>query len=108
MPEQTPKPQRRRRAKTASKTLTTENVAETTAAEKYIATEPKKYEPPEHMVPLNDERYMKKDRIGKTKAIRGPGQQVTRAGLGNLKVFHQNPIDYHGNIDLRSDTSGST
>ena len=65
-----------------------------------MASEPQKYKPPEHMVPLNDDRYMKKDRIGKVKAIRGPGQQVTRVGLGGLKVLHQNPIDYNGNIDV--------
>ena len=52
------------------------------------------------MVPLNDDRYMKKDKIGKVKAVRGPGTPVTRVGLGGLKVIHQNPIDYHGNIDV--------
>ena len=65
-----------------------------------MAKEPTKYAPPEHMVPLNDDRYLKKDKIGKTKAIRGPGTPVTRVGLGGLKVIHQNPIDYHGNIDV--------
>ena len=101
MPEQTPKPQpRRRKAKAVSEEISTENVGESTAAETYRATEPKKYKPPENMVPLNDERYMDKPRIGKVKAIRGPGQQVVKPGLGNLKVLHQNPIDYNGNIDV--------
>lgn len=100
MPETPQKPARRRKAKAISSEISTENVADLTADEKYRATEPKKYEPPAHMVPLNDERYMQKDRIGKNKAIRAPGQQVVRPGLGNLKVLHQNPIDYHGNIDV--------
>ena len=108
MPEQTPKPQRRRRSKAASETITSETVADTTAAEEYKAAEPKKYAPPKEMVPLNDDRYMKKPRIGKVKAVRAPGQQVIKPGLGNLKVLHQNPIDYHGNIDVRSNSSGST
>ena len=88
MPEQTPKP-RRRKAK-----------AEPTASEQYMASEPQRYTPPEHMVPLNDESYLKKDRVGKVKAVRAPGQSVTRVGLGGLKVIHQNPIDYYGNIDV--------
>ena len=91
---------RRRRSKAVSEDIVTENVSETTAAETYRATEPKQYEVPENMVPLNDERYLKKDRVGKTKAVRGPGQQVTRVGLGGLKVLHQNPIDYNGDIDV--------
>ncbi len=57
MPEPTPKPQpRRRKAKAVSEEISTENVGESTAAETYRATEPKKYKPPENMVPLNDER----------------------------------------------------
>lgn len=99
MPEQTPK-RRSRKAKAVTEEISTENVGEQTAEDTYRATEPQKYEPPEHMVALNDERYMKKERVGKTKAVRGPGQQVTRVGLGGLNVLHQNPIDYHGNIDL--------
>lgn len=67
--------------------------------EKYIGqTEP--YKPPENMVALNDERYMKKDRIGKQKAVRGPGHSVTKIGLGGLEVITQNPINYHGDIDV--------
>lgn len=99
MTEQTPKP-RRRKAKAISNEIATENVADTTAAERYKATEPKQYKPPENMVPLNDERYMKKDRVGQRKAIRAPGQVIERPGLGNLKVFHQNPINYNGDIDV--------
>ena len=91
--QETNKPKPRRRSKA-------EPNPEQTASEKYLASEPQKYKPPEHMVPLNDDRYMKKDRIGKVKAIRAPGQQVTRVGLGGLKVLHQNPIDYNGNIDV--------
>ena len=91
---------RRRKAKSVTEEISTENVGEQTASEKYMATEPKKYEPPEEMVALNDERYLKKDRVGKVKAVRGPGKAVTRVGLGGLKVIHQNPIDYHGNIDV--------
>ena len=63
------------------------------------------YKVPENMVPLNDnDRYLQKPRIGKEKAVRGPGIQVTKVGLGGLKVIHQNFIDYHGDIDVRSDT----
>ena len=99
MVEKTPKPNRRK-AKSISEELTTENVADNTAAELYKASEPKQYKPPENMVPLNDERYMKKDRVGQRKAIRAPGHVVERPGLGNLKVFHQNPINYNGDIDV--------
>ena len=67
--------------------------------EKYIGpTEP--YKPPENMVALNDERYLQKERIGKRKSVRGPGQSVTKVGLGGLEVITQNPINYHGNIDI--------
>ena len=86
-----PKPRRRSKAETPT---------DKTAVEDYMAKEPQPYKPPEHMVPLNDDRYMKKDRIGKVKAVRAPGTPVTRVGLGGLKVIHQNPIDYHGNIDV--------
>lgn len=68
--------------------------------EEYVAKEPGEYVPPEHMVPLNDERYMQKERIGKRKSVRGPGQSVTKVGLGGLEVITQNPINYHGNIDV--------
>jgi len=99
MVEKTPKPNRRK-AKTLSKDIATENVGDTTASELYKASEPKQYKPPENMVSLNDERYMKKERVGSRKAIRAPGQVVERPGLGNLTVFHQNPINYNGNIDV--------
>ena len=89
MPE-TPKPKRSRAKK----------AAEPTPVEEYMAKEPGQYTPPPEMVPMNDERYLKKDRIGKVKAVRGPGTPVTRVGLGGLKVVHQNPINYHGNIDV--------
>ena len=94
MEENQPKkqPARRRKAKAEE--------AAPTPVEEYMAKEPKQYQPPEHMVPLNDDRYLKKDKIGKVKAVRGPGTPVTRVGLGGLKVTHQNPIDYHGNIDV--------
>lgn len=68
--------------------------------EEYLAKEPGTYTPPEHMKPLNDERYLQKERIGKRKAVRGPGQSVTKVGLGGLEVITQNPINYHGNIDV--------
>jgi hypothetical protein len=68
--------------------------------EEYLAKEPGTYTPPEHMVALNDERYLQKERIGKRKAVRGPGQSVTKVGLGGLEVITQNPINYHGNIDV--------
>ena len=98
MEENQPKkqPARRRKVKAEEAAPTPEQ----TASEKYIASEPQKYKPPEHMVPLNDDRYMKKDRIGKVKAIRAPGTPVTRVGLGGLKVIHQNPINYNGDIDV--------
>ena len=66
-----------------------------------------RYKAPDHMVPL-DKSCVPKERIGKKKAVRGPGSEVTRVGLGGLKVVHQNHIDYHGNIDLRSDSSGQS
>ena len=91
--QETNKPKPRRRSKAATPT-------EQTPVEEYMAKEPQQYKPPAEMVPLNDDRYMKKDRIGKVKAVRGPGKQVTRVGLGGLKVLHQNPIDYNGNIDV--------
>ena len=90
-PNNKPKPRRRSKAETPT---------EVTPVEEYMAKEPKQYQPPEHMVPLNDDRYLKKDKIGKVKAVRGPGTPVTRVGLGGLKVIHQNPINYHGNIDV--------
>ena len=94
MEENQPKkqPARRRKAKAEE--------AAPTPVEEYMAKEPKQYQPPEHMVPLNDDRYLKKDKIGKVKAVRGPGTPVTRVGLGGLKVIHQNPINYHDNIDV--------
>lgn len=101
MPEETPrKTPRRRKAKALSDALSTETVADQTAEESYKQSEPKTYKPPENMVPLNDERYMKKDRIGKQKAVRGPGQRVERVGIGGLNVIHQNPINYYGDIDV--------
>lgn len=99
MVEKTPKVSRRK-ARTLSEEITTENVGDTTASELYKASEPKQYKPPEQMVPLNDERYMKKERVGSRKAVRAPGNVVIRPGLGNLKVFHQNPINYNGDIDV--------
>ena len=94
MEENQPKkqPARRRKAKAEE--------AAPTPVEEYMTKEPKQYQPPEHMVPLDDERYLTKDKVGKVKAVRGPGTPVTRVGLGGLKVIHQNPINYHGNIDV--------
>ena len=74
----------------------------------YMAKEPGTYKNAPEMVPINDSRYLSKDKVGKRKSVRAPGAAVVRVGLGNLKVIHQNPIDYHGNIDLRSDSGGST
>ena len=67
--------------------------------EKYIG-QTERYKKPENMVALNDERYLQKDRVGKQKAVRGPGQSVSKVGLGGLKVITQNPINYHGDIDV--------
>lgn len=102
MPETTPKKAapKRRRSNTASDTIKTETVSNLTAAEEYAAKEPKKYQPPENMVPLNDDRYLKKDKVGRIKGVRAPGQTVERPGLGTLKVFHQNPVNYNGDIDV--------
>ena len=92
MAETPQKKQPRRRKQAEAKELT--------PVEEYMAKEPGQYTPPPEMVPMNDDRYLKKDRIGKVKAVRGPGTPVTRVGLGGLKVVHQNPINYHGNIDV--------
>tara|TARA_B100001063_G_C16283376_1_gene320257 strand:+ start:136 stop:348 length:213 start_codon:yes stop_codon:yes gene_type:complete len=67
--------------------------------EKYIG-QTERYKLPENMVALNDERYLKKDRVGKQKSVRGPGQSVSKIGLGGLEVITQNPINYHGDIDV--------
>lgn len=67
--------------------------------EKYIG-QTERYQPPENMVALNDERYLKKDRIGKQKSVRGPGQSVSKIGLGGLEVITQNPTNYYGDIDV--------
>ena len=78
-----------------------------TDADKRYEGVTERYRAPENMIPL-DKSVAPKDRIGKKKAVRGPGTEVTRVGLGGLRVVHQNHIDYHGNIDVRSDTSGQS
>ena len=92
---QTPKrrPRRTRKPKTKVEDLPEES-------QQYLGnTEP--YAPPEHMVPLDDERYMKKDKVGTKKEVK-IDEKVTRIGLGNLKVIHSNPINYYGDIDVQS------
>ena len=98
MTKETPKPRRRTTSRQRKAELTPE-------AQNYIGNQ-EPYKTPENMVPLNEHRYAPKDKVGKRKAVRAPGQQVTRVGLGGLKVIHQNHINYHGDIDVRSDTSG--
>ena len=95
---ETPKP-RRRKTKEKSEGIKTETVG-ADKTEAYLASEPKQYTPPENMVALNDDRYIKKDRVGKQKTVRGPGSPVTRVGLGGLKTITQNATDYHGNLDV--------
>ena len=95
------RPARRRKPKEEEAPQLTER--ERANNEQYLAREPQQYKPPENMIALNDEKYMKKDRIGKQRAVRGPGIEVSKPGLGNLRVIHQNPIDYHGNIDVQPD-----
>ena len=98
-------PKRRRRSKAepqVKESITTETVGQT-PSEEYVAKEPKQYKPPENMVALNDDRFLKKDRVGKKKAVRGPGVAVTKVGLGGLRTITQNPIDYHGNLDVQSE-----
>ena len=96
-------PKRRRRSKAEPQPqVKTETVGQT-PSEEYVSKEPGQYKPPENMVALNDDRYLKKDRIGKTKAVRGPGVAVTKVGLGGLRTVTQNPIDYHGNLDVQSE-----
>ena len=103
MPNPTPK---RKRQPQKPKPEVQEQPVQTDEDKRYIGNT-ESYRPPENMVPL-DKSCAPKDRIGKKKAVRGPGTPVTRVGLGGLKVVHQNPIDYHGNIDVRSDTSGQS
>ena len=89
---QTPK-RRPRKPKTPVKDLPVES-------QQYLG-EVEPYKPPEHMVPLDDERYLKKDKVGSKKTVK-IDEKVTRVGLGGLKVIHSNPIDYYGNIDVQS------
>ena len=93
----TPKP---RKPRNNSKPKTETVGADKTEA--YLASEPKTYVPPEHMIPL-DKSAIKKDRIGSNPAVRGPGTPVTRVGLGGLKTITQNATDYHGNLDVQSE-----
>jgi hypothetical protein len=69
-------------------------------AEEYQSKEPGTYEVPENMVPINDQRYLKKDKVGSKKAVRGPGSPVTTIGLGGLEVITQTPINYNGNTNV--------
>ena len=71
-------------------------------SEAYLSAEPKQYTPPEHMVPL-EKSALKKERVGQNKNVRAPGTPVTKVGLGNLRVVHQNFVDYHGNLDVQSE-----
>ena len=98
-PNNNKRPARRRKPKETEAPQLTEREQE--VAEQYVAREPQQYKPPENMVALNDERYLKKDRVGKQRAVRGPGVEVSKPGLGNLRVIHQNPIDYYGNLDIQ-------
>ena len=104
---ETPKPRKRKpnpKAETVNEVtdIKTETVGQS-KSEEYINSEPQQYKPPEKMVALNDDRYLKKDRVGKNKAVRGPGVAVTKVGLGGLRTVTQNPIDYHGNLDVQSE-----
>jgi len=99
---ETPKKRRRKVAEEPQSQLKTETVGPS-PSEEYISKEPQQYKPPENMVALNDDRYMKKDRIGKNKTVRGPGVAVTKVGLGGLRTVTQNPIDYYGNLDVQSE-----
>ena len=101
MPNQTPK---RKRQPPKPKPEVTQEPTLSDREKRYVGNT-ETYKPPEHMVPL-DKSVAPKDRIGKKKAVRGPGTEVTRVGLGGLRVVHQNHIDYHGHIDVRSDSSG--
>jgi hypothetical protein len=101
---ETPKPRRSRAKKPVEpqveQPIQEEQPEVDERSRRYRESEPGVYAPPPEMVALNDERYLKKDRIGKKKVVRGPGTPVTRVGLGGLNVVHQNPINYHGNIDV--------
>lgn len=101
MPNPTPK---RKRQPQKPEPEVQEQPVQTDADKRYEGVT-ERYRAPENMVPL-DKSVAPTDRIGKNKAVRGPGTEVTRVGLGGLRVVHQNHIDYHGNIDVRSDTSG--
>lgn len=103
MTEQTPK---RKRQPRQPKPEVTEQPVQTDADKRYVGNT-ERYRPPENMVPL-DKSCAPKERIGKKKAVRGPGTEVSKVGLGGLRVVHQNPIDYYGNLDVRSDTSGQS
>ena len=103
MPNQTPK--RKRKPRNPEPEVTQEPVM-SDEDKRYIGNT-EKYRAPENMVPL-DKSVAPTDRIGKNKAVRGPGTEVTRVGLGGLRVVHQNHIDYHGNIDVRSDSNGQS
>ena len=100
MPNPTPKSKQSTQRRQRKAKLTPED-------QSYIGNQDQ-YVTPENMVPLNENKYEPKDKIGKRKAVRGPGEQVSRVGLGGLKVIHQNHIDYHGNIDVRPDSNGQS
>ena len=103
---ETPKRRKPRKPKAETVNEVTDIKTETvgqTKSEEYINSEPQQYKPPEHMVALNDDRYLKKDRVGKNKTVRAPGASVTKVGLGGLRTVTQNPIDYHGNLDVQSE-----
>ena len=95
MTKETPKQPRRTTRRQRKAKLTPED-------QKYLGNE-EQYQTPENMEPLNENKYLPKEKIGKKRAVRGPGEQITRVGLGGLNVIHSNHIDYHGNIDVRSD-----
>ena len=98
---ETPKP-RQGASPSLKETVKTETVGQS-KSEEYMNSEPQQYKPPENMVALNDDRYLKKDRVGKQQTVRGPGSAVTKVGLGGLRTVTQNPIDYHGNLDVQSE-----
>lgn len=95
-----PKTRRTRRKTQAGSEL--ETVTQS-SPDDYAEREPGSYKNSPDMVPLDDERYLKKDKVGKIKAVRAPGTQVTRVGINGLRTITQNHIDYHGNIDVRSE-----
>ena len=101
--ENKPKPRRKKVVKRETDSGTQLTTETQSPPDDYAAREPGVYKNKPEMVPLDDERYLKKDKIGFNKAVKGPGTKVTRVGIGGLRTVTHNHIDYHGNIDVRSE-----